>query len=130
MVSFMPQPHYSLRKAPTHQEAGWALQSGNHARKGILYEGTLKFVCHFVLIIHLCLEHHITGIFFKLTLVLQEARIAQWSVLGYRLDDQGFESWQRLEIFSALCLHQLWGYPASYSTGTRGSFPGGKAARA
>jgi hypothetical protein len=35
------------------------------------------------------------------------------------------------EFFSSPpCPERLWGHPASYPMGTRGSFPGGKAARA
>jgi hypothetical protein len=52
-------------------------------------------------------------------------------VLGYRLDDQGFESRQALEIFLFTRVQTGTGaHLASYPIGTRGSFPGGKAAGA
>jgi hypothetical protein len=57
------------------------------------------------------------------------ARIAQW----YRMDDRGFRVPAGAGNFS---LHHRYvqtgsgGHPASYPTGTRGSFPGAKAARA
>jgi len=52
-------------------------------------------------------------------------------MLGYTLDDRGFESRQGWEFFSSPPRpEQLWDPPASYPMGTGGSFPGAKAAGA
>jgi hypothetical protein len=50
-------------------------------------------------------------------------------VLGYGLDDGGFDSRQGLSFFLHHCIQTSSGaHPASYPMGTRGFFPGGKAA--
>jgi len=52
--------------------------------------------------------------------------IIKIKALGYGLDDRGFEFRQRLGIFLFTTCSGV--HPDSYLMGTRGSFPGGKAA--
>jgi hypothetical protein len=66
----------------------------------------------------------------KFLVVFQEPGQLSGIALGYGLDNWGFESRQGLGIFLFTTAVQTGSgaHPVSYPVGTRGSFPGGKAA--
>jgi hypothetical protein len=77
------------------------------------------------------LHNYVKLIIFLLTIKNRRWDKLSGITLGYGLDDPGFESRQGLNSFLRHSVQTGFGvYPASYPMGTRGSFPGGKAAGA